>query len=503
MKEYRFDRFKVFLKSKSGRQQLDLLSIEIKLLGFLLLVLLPLTKFTYIAIFLFVFLFFLDIRFFYEYYKKKIRKPVFTLRGKEIFGISAVLILGYLIYLRTYTIDHFLIFLFAELLLIAAPFAGIILTQPLVDRAKKKEIKKAKERLAKVRPKVIGVTGSYGKTTTKDFIYQMISGKVRTSKTPGSHNTEFGLARAVVNGLKKNDEYFVAEYGAYTMGDIKKLKKIIEPDIAVLTAIEPQHLELFGSMKNLRKAKYELFEDLSKGGLAIFNVGSKGAKKLYRMAKRNLKDVKILTYSRDGKDKADIILQGYKKINDTYQINITIDSKDRIIRTNMKLPFLLENLLPAILIAREIGVDWKTIIKACSKLILPQKTMDIKKLSKNITVIDDSHNLNPTAFMASVQYLDNFKDHKKIVVTPGMIELGNISNKLHRKVAKKMKDVGVDTLILTRKDHFNVFKRILEKKVIKYNDMSVELFKENKNDKLVVLLAGRIPERVKNDLKGL
>ena len=506
VKEYRFDRFKVLFRSETGKRELDFLSIIFKTISLLLLSFLPLNQFTFLAMILFIYLCYLDLRFIHEILKRKFRRPVFTLRIKEIVGISSLLIFLTLVFGQYYFVNFFRVFLFAELMLILGPFVGIFLTRPLVNRAKNRQISKAKSKINKIKPIIIGITGSYGKTTTKEFIYQLLSSENKVSKTPGSHNTEFGLARAISENLKKDQKYFVAEYGAYKRGEITRLKKIASPKIAILTAIEPQHLELFGSMENIRKGKYELFEDLSKGDIAIFNIGNSGAKRLYIKAKRQLKKVKILSYTKISSKKADIVLQKLKYLEKGYKITVGLDSETKDIQTNIKMEFLLENLLPAILLSRKLGLSWQSIKKVCANLKLPKKTMDIKKINKNLTIIDDTHNLTPSAFTASINFLNNYKDHEKIIVTPGMIELGRQSEKYHKKVAFEMKKISIDKLILTKKDSYNVFKEILGSKVIYYNEgQSFTEVISGKGQK-VVLLAGRVPsalvnlpERAKNE----
>lgn len=500
VKEYRLDRFRVFLKSKTGRKQLDVLNITAKLFGFFLLSLLPLDKFTFLAMLLSCYLVFIDIKFASEYFKKDLRRPKFTLRIKEVLAFSIIGIFIYFALVQFPSGNCFLKYFCAEILLLTFPIIGICLTKSLVDRTKRREIEKAQEKVKRLKPIVIGITGSYGKTTTKYFIHQLLSEDKKVSKTPGSHNTEFGLARSIIGDIQRGDEYFVAEYGAYKKGEINKLKKIVSPKIAVLTAVEPQHLELFGSLENILSAKYELFQDLKNGDIAIFNIGNNNAAKLYKKAKEQLKRVEILTYASVGFGRADIVLKKWEKVKDLYEFTIKLGSKEKKIKTNLHLTYLFENLLPAILIARRVGVSWKSIKTACKKLNLPERTMDIKKVSDKLTIIDDTHNLSPASFLASINFLSGFNTVRKIVITPGMIELGKQSRKCHRGIAKKMKKVEIDELILTNNDQVKVFREILGDKVKMPGSINLKEIADRNAGKVAILLAGRVPAKTRKEL---
>lgn len=496
IKEYRVDRYKALLRNNSGKDELGIFYIIIKIFLFSILSFLSLSRFSSIAGVLFILLVYLDFKLASEIYGKKLRIPIFTLRIKEIIVIGSVILAALIFLAQSYLSNIFRTFLLAEMLLPILPFVGVYITKPLVDRSKRKEIEKAKWKIKKVDPTVIGVTGSYGKTTTKDFIHQLLSASRNAGKTPGSHNTEFGLARAILNNLNKDDEVFVAEYGAYKKGEIKKLTKILKPNIAVITSVEPQHIELFGSLSNIKEAKFELFESLGEGDTAIFNIANKGACDLYKKAKNELKKINIYSYSSSKhhpEASADILLTTVNKRNDGYEMHITMGSKKHILKTNIKSPFLAENILPAIFIARKLGVGWNTIKTECTRIKLPSKTMNIKNVGKDLVVIDDTHNLSPTAFEASIDSLSGYKGYEKIVITPGMIELGKHSDEIHKSVAQKMKEVGIDEVILTKGDTFGVFKKILGERVKLFDKKgNFDMF-ESSSNKRVVLLAGRIP----------
>ena len=139
---------------------------------------------------------------------------------------------------------------------------------------------------------VIGVTGSFGKTTTKDFIAHLLSQKYKTEKTLANQNTDWGIARKAAD-LAKDTEIFVVEMGAYKKGEIKKVTEFVKPNLAVVTGIEPQHLALFGSLQNIKEAKYELIQALPKNGEAVFNGNNIGCIEMFEWAKKDAKKASL------------------------------------------------------------------------------------------------------------------------------------------------------------------------------------------------------------------
>lgn len=490
VKEYRLDRFLVFLKTKDGRYLLGVNKLLLKLVAFVLAYKYPVALFTTF--------FLLDLGVLKDLLTKNIRRPVVTKRMQKILATCFV---GILLTLFSFYFYLAKALVLGEFLLIVTPYVGILWTNTLVKKAKANDIESAKKILEKVTPIVVGVTGSYGKTTTKDFIAHLLSTKFKVSKTTGSQNTEFGLARSIINNLKKGDKFFIAEYGAYKIGEIKSLTDVARPEIAVITSVEPQHLEIFGSLENIKKAKYELVEALGAGGLAIFNINDTGAKELYLKAKRNAKNIKLLTYQLfDHEDfNADIIAK-IDDINEKIRFTINLNGEECVLVVSLPSEQLVTNLLPGILIARMHDISWSNIQKALDTLETPDATLKIIK-RKDFVVIDDSHNSSPTGFKTAVKKLKDFPNVKKIIITSGIIELGDHSEKIHTELAHEIKELGVEKIYLTKRDHLNVFKKILGEKVV-YLKKVKQLKKEFDNGgKKLILLEGRVPSFVNSFFK--
>lgn len=498
VKEYRYDRFKALLASSDGRKNLEVNFIVLKLL---LLLALPVFQEVFWII-LFVF-FVLDIRLLIQVVDKRLRRPVFTQRARRIFNTSLIFVfLTVLWILWSQDMNLSYPLLFGEAALLFTPLFGILWTKPIVNKIKKEEVERARKKLKRVKPIVIGVTGSYGKTTTKDFIAHLLSQKYKTAKTTGSENTEFGIARKTINFIKKGTRFYVVEMGAYKRGEIHALAKIVSPKVGVITGIEPQHLSLFGGLEEIKKTKFELIDVLPPDGTAVFNLSNKYCRELARKTMRLYPELKVVGHflSRKGRPgvKADI----ESKILSADINGVTFEVMEGKITKRLFAPIggvhFIENLSCAILVARIFDVDWKQISKGCESIKMPDKTMAAYKSKKGAYIIDDTYNTTPRGFESAVRYITLFKDKKKAVITPGIIELGKLSKKIHRNLGKLMRD-EVDEIIFTNRDFTESIKQGLggrraKLKVIERPERLHERFMELVDNNYVVLLEGRMPK---------
>jgi UDP-N-acetylmuramoyl-tripeptide--D-alanyl-D-alanine ligase len=205
---------------------------------------------------------------------------------------------------------------------------------------------------------IIGVTGSYGKSATKDFIAEILGKKFKVLKTQGKNNTALGIANTIVKGLKNDTQVFVAEIGGYKRGEVKTVAEFIHPQIGVITGINNRYLSLFGSLENKKKANFELMQSLPKNGLAIFNGNNKDTKGLYKKTRKP----KILTFTED--------IQAANLIERQKTISFDVRIKNRSIHfaaLHLKAQEI-ENLLPAIYLASYLGIKGIEIKKLVAKM---------------------------------------------------------------------------------------------------------------------------------------
>lgn len=506
-KEYRFDRFRLLFASISGRENIELKLIFTKILLFCLSLILR-EKFVTVAFILLLF----DWSVLTDLARKSFRKPVFTQRAKRISATAIILSsLPFLIAIVTQSLNIVYLIL-AELLLLLTPFVGVFLTMPIVKRVKEEEIRVAKARLSEISPTVIGITGSYGKSSTKDFVTQLLSKRFKVVKTVGSENTEFGIARRIKDALLKGTKFFVVEMGAYKIGEIKKLTDIVKPNVAILTGIEEQHLSLFGSLENIKKAKFELIEALPSGGIAIFNFSNSYCRELAERAKGLNRNLKVMGYyvaptNGDPNTKyADIFAEIISV--DTSLIKFRIYMNDESMTLSAQLPGIhfVENLAAAILVGRHFRVSWKEIKEVCRNIELPEKTMNVVKLKSGTILIDDTHNSTPRAFSSALKYLSFFHNKRKVVVTSGIIELGDKSEAIHRELGELMSET-IDKIILTNPDFLDALKKGLgdetNKLIFSTNRsfLAQEINEAVRQKNTVLLLEGRLPVSILQNIE--
>jgi len=485
IKEYRLDRFWVFIKSKDGKESLRLKMVPVKILAILsagVSVYIPLAVLSFLNYF-----------FIKDILEKNVRVPVRTKRVEKIFITSFFGIL--ITYLLLYYLQ-FSAFILGETLLVVGPLVGILWTIPLVNNAKNKEIEKTKSILLRYKPTVIGITGSYGKTTTKDFIFQLMSTEFNCLSTLKNQNTHFGILRRINDDLGKMHKFLIAETGAYRKGEICKIAEILKPSVAVITGIEPQHLDLFGSFENLKEAKYELVKSLKTGGSAFFNLTDKHARELYEKAKRNTKNIKVLGYGVSENESYDATSEIIKTTPDGIYFKLKINGENKFINTNIISRDLIENLTAAIFIARLFGVPWLKIEAECKKMKLPESTLNIYKTKDGIIVIDDSYNSSPSGFESALTVLKNIRAGKKYVATTGIIELGTESYAVHKRMGGIMDQVA-DMVLLRNKEFYKPIRNAMLNKnklvVINRPEKILNYLKSNVTNGDVLLIEGKLP----------
>lgn len=305
-------------------------------------------------------------------------------------------------------------------------------------------IKRAKDKI-KFFPhlKVIGISGSYGKTSTKEFLATVLNEKYKVAKTPGSNNTDIGIAKYILNSLDIRCDIFIVEMGAYKRGEIKAICEIVEPDIGIITGIGEQHLELFGSQEEINKAKFELIDSLSESGLAFFNGNSRYCRQLYNISKN--KGLRSYLYQTNGFVRSLEILKNSLKFSLEFKGKIYKFEAHIIGSHNM------DNILPSILVSQKLDLTMSQIQRGLSKIVSVDKTMKIVK-NNNITYVDDTFNSGKEAVYCAIDYMSLYKGNKILIMTP-LIELGIKSVELHRKLGEYASKI-CDSILLTNSNFF-------------------------------------------------
>lgn len=451
IKEYRLDRLLVHVReTKQGRDILfgiePLVKLAIIILYFYSIFNAPLYAIVPIAVFS-IYLY-EALKLVLDIIQKKVKFPVFTPKLILIGIITIAIIFGLLLFPL---LDKFfwLVFVDKFVLFIVAGLMGFFSFPSMFY--KDTQINKAITKLRKYKKvKVIGITGSYGKGSTKEYMHTIVSSKLNTLKTPSTHNTPIGIARTILSGLHKKTEVFIVEMGAYKIGDIEEMCDFVQPTIGVLTAVNDQHVSLFGSIENTKKAKYELIESLPNSGIALFNGNNDITQYLFTQTK---KKKKYLYYVGD-KNIHDAYIFAHKvKVHPTY---LTFDVKmGNEVYKNLRLdligPHHIQNVLPGIFVAQHFNISAALISESLRTIKPLYKTMEpFTSSENNMLLIDDTYNANPASVLSAVEYLSHQKGKKALVLQP-MIELGSNGKHDHYEVAKEIGKV-CDYLFLTNKN---------------------------------------------------
>ena len=330
---------------------------------------------------------------------------------------------------------------------------------------------------------VVAITGSVGKTSTKDLIASVVSEKYKTLKTKGNYNNEIGLPLTVLS--LKDEEAMVVEMGMNHFGEIRKLTNIAKPTVAVITNIGTAHIGILGSRENILKAKLEILEGLQGNTVIINNDNDL----LHKWALENKDKYNIITY---GITNGSLYMaKNIKPYEDKSEFIVC--SKTEINNKNICVPvggehFIL-NSLCAIAIGEYLKVPTEKIIDGISKLELTKKRMEILKSKSGATVINDTYNANYDSMKAAITYLKEIKNKRKIAILGDMLELGDYSKELHEKVGKEV-DSKIDILITIGKEAKYIAQESKAKLIIECDNLEEVIEKirkiETKDDAILL-----------------
>ena len=291
--------------------------------------------------------------------------------------------------------------------------------------------------------KLVGVTGSVGKTSTKDIVANVISQKYKTLKTQGNNNNEIGLPFTMFN--LKDQEAAVIEMGMNHFGEISKLTKIAKPTISVITNIGTSHIGNLGSRENILKAKLEILEGMDKKILVVNNDND-----LLHKYYLNNKDIEIHTYGIENESEVTAENISLGENNSEFICNIKGD------KFKIKVPVggihFVYNAICAATVGTLLGLSQEQIKEGIETFELTKKRMDITELKNGVTIINDSYNASFESMQASLKYLSGLNSKRKIAVLGDMFELGEFSKELHEKVGKEVVKNRIDVLICCGKN---------------------------------------------------
>ncbi len=285
-------------------------------------------------------------------------------------------------------------------------------------------------------PIVIAITGSNGKTSTKNMLHSILSLHGPTLSTKGNLNNHLGVPKTLLE-LAKKHQYCIIEMGANHLNEIELLCKLAQPDIAIITNANNAHLGEFGSEKNLVKAKGEILESLSGDGIAIINKSSPHIDIWEKMS-----GTQNLTFFGN---ESSIYASNIKQFKSTLNFSLNFNHSSINITLSMIGLHQIENVLAAAACAIKIGISPDLIKKGLEKVRSEKGRLELIEL-QNFTILDDSYNANPQSVKAAIDSLKQFSG-KKVLVLGTMAELGKDSSKLHQEIGDYAREQNIDSLI--------------------------------------------------------
>ena len=284
----------------------------------------------------------------------------------------------------------------------------------------------------------IGITGSYAKTSTKDILKTILKEKYNVCFTPNSYNTPMGIAKTINKRLTDEDQIFICEMGATYKMDIAKLVKIVDPSITVLTGVANQHLATFKSLENVIETKYEIVKYSKPGTICVFNGNNSITYDLYNRTINDKQKILIKNDDENSFCRAENIV--YTPEYSTF--DLVLENSRYHVKTNLHGSFSVENLLMAVAVSSSLGLSPEQIISGIEKCEQSEHRLFVKKLDNDITVIDDSFNANEYGTQRAIEYLSLYKDKRKIVMTPGLVDLGKREKEINYLFGKKISAVA-------------------------------------------------------------
>ncbi|HLG51736.1 MAG TPA: UDP-N-acetylmuramoyl-tripeptide--D-alanyl-D-alanine ligase [Chloroflexota bacterium] len=326
----------------------------------------------------------------------------------------------------------------------AAVLVLTLLTWPLMSAAnlvlypveaflRRYYLQSARRVLRSTSPIVIGVAGSYGKTSTKSFLAQILGRREKVLATPRSFNTPMGLCRVIRESLEPDHRIFIAELGTYRRGEIRQLCRLVEPRIGVLTAVGPEHLERFGSMEDVRRAEFELIEALPPDGLAVVNGDDETCREFAARAR-----CQCLLAGGPPHPNRTIWAEEIELTSDGLRFVLCLhDGRRAAVATPLLGRHNVSNILLAAAVALHQGFDLPDLVAAIACLEPVEHRLQPIRNASGIVVIDDTYNSNPRGAAGALEVLATFRGGRRYLVTPGMVELADFQDQAHRDLGRQ------------------------------------------------------------------
>lgn len=307
------------------------------------------------------------------------------------------------------------------------------LLEPAEERVKAGFRAEAVEKFAKLQPKVVAITGSFGKTSTKHILNHILEAAAPTLATPGSVNTDMGITRVIREQLEEKHQFFIVEMGAYGPGSIARLCRLTPPDVGLITAVGAAHYERFKTLETVARAKFELAEAVfEKQGEVVVNKDG---------IRSDLLNERLSAvpgrYRLVGTD-AEIAISDYRLTPNGIEVTVHDGNERHTLKAPLFGRHQAGNIALAAVSAHALGLPWAAIKGALASMPQIRHRLEVSKTPGGATIINDAYNSNPVGFEAALECLDVLKaqNGRRILVTPGMVELGEKHDEEHASLGR-------------------------------------------------------------------
>jgi len=333
---------------------------------------------------------------------------------------------------------------------LALPLANLIML-PVESGFRRLFQRQARRRLRRAGPVVIGITGSYGKTSTKEYLAHLLNGRFRVLATPRSFNTLMGVCRVINEQMAGGQtyDYFIVEMGAYVRGEIRAICRLVRPQIGIITAVGPQHLERFGSIETTAQAKYELIEALPPDGVGVFNWDNHYVRTMYE---RGYPETRLAVTWENAAHAFQLrflarnVRQSVSGIE--FDVVDTLLDETQHFATQLVGEHNITNILLASAVARHLGMTLPEIAVRVASLEPAEHRLQRRTLSNGLTVIDDAYSANPVGARSVLDVLALYQSGRRVLITPGIVELGPLQAQENRSLGQHAARVCTDIVLV-------------------------------------------------------
>lgn len=401
--------------------------------------------------------------------KQSLRKElVWTTKTKIIFSLSLFFVV--LLAVSLYQINFYLAFGGLILGFSSMPFfyvLALIVSLPMDMISKKRAISEAEKIIKNSKNlKIIGIAGSYGKTTMKNILDTVLAEKYKVLTTPESVNTPLGIAEWLIRNYSDDVDILIVEMGEHYRGDVDYLCGIFPPDIAIVTGINEAHIERMGNLENIVATIFEIVEGVKDTSLIVLNADDDNVKKNHQKYTKG-KDIAFYSYLNN--PLVDLKIKNSHFETDKLCWSVDIDKLGTV-----EIPLLGEyaigDVVAATIVAKNLSLSDQEIKKGISKIVPTVHRLQPINGKGGVLVIDDSYNGNVDGVTEAIKVLDRFKDKRRIYITPGLVETGATLEAVHVEIGKNLAEVA-DKVILIKNSATPYIANGLKQNNFKYSDI--------------------------------